>query len=41
MTPSTSLPHRRCFEADLVLVAGDRTLLAAAESVGLMVAAIG
>jgi predicted nucleic acid-binding protein len=28
-------------EADLVLVAGDRTLLAAAESVGLMVAAIG
>jgi predicted nucleic acid-binding protein len=28
-------------EADLVLVAGDRTLLAAAQSVGLMVAAIG
>jgi predicted nucleic acid-binding protein len=28
-------------EADLVLVAGDRALLAAAESVGLMVAAIG
>ncbi|HEV2070466.1 MAG TPA: type II toxin-antitoxin system VapC family toxin [Acidimicrobiales bacterium] len=28
-------------EADLVLVAGDRALLAAAESVGLMVAAVG
>jgi hypothetical protein len=28
-------------EADLVLVAGDRAMLAAADSVGLMVAAIG
>jgi hypothetical protein len=31
---------RRILDADLVLVAGDRALLAAAESLGLAVAAI-